>query len=138
MTDENPLFVPSQLKVVYEYLKANPNKSWDDVQQIFCPDLSAYEGKVLVYVRVYMYYGKPYTQYMLLEKSVYDKLVDKNPEIYFGEIAGKYSDIVRDFNEVTHIYTEDPEEIWLMKDHIGNTDYFDSAIEDLKQSEEDE
>jgi hypothetical protein len=128
-----------QAKEIYNYLVRKKPPSLKEFLSTFCPDISKYEGKILV--RMFWVFEDSETTFQsneVVDKADF-KLLDWNKPIKLGRVNGAYSDIKVELGELIIDYYDDPFKIWqFVKTHgdfvLMGTGYLHSAVQKLKKS----
>jgi hypothetical protein len=98
-------------KAMYEYLTTEPIPTLEEFCGQYCPDVSKYEGKVLICMSCDFRRGGSWECQELLDAKDW-KRFPMNLEIYLGEVNGKHSEVERPLEEILDDVIEDPYDIW--------------------------
>lgn len=120
---------PAFIEKVYAFITTSKQDgalaSLDETKKQFLPDVSKYEGKVLVHFALDFYRGGSWSSLELVDKKTYkvakryavEKLPKAKQKISLGEINGKHSDVYATWNEIYDWSDSDPWEIYAYLEH---------------------
>jgi len=110
--NKNYIFNPQHIEEIYNYCKTH---TLEESKKQFLPDVSEYEGYVLVICSYSSRYSKFFRQGSLIKDYVWTRLNkawDSKERLCLGEIAGKHSEVFVSLEEFMETELDDPYDIF--------------------------
>ena len=130
---------PDQIDDIYNFIQKRFEKSGElplreTLKTVFCPDVSKYKDKVLIRMSCNFNRGGDWCENKLIDRKYWDLIQDypdyESTEMYLGEVNGKHSEVIREFDDIFDEVVDDPYEIYDIAQHHYISDLYGDPPEE--------
>lgn len=127
---------PYQARCLFE-VAMHVKGSLEEWNKLVLPDVSTYNGKILVKICIDFYRGGSHSEQTLLTRGELTLLEHFDAVVNFGEVNGKHSEVMRNWSDLNVEEQEDPYEIFQELRGRDATSYaIENALEPYTEGDE--